>query len=131
MQEYNVNKKDKQSKDDLFIYSGEEMPLTGRLHDENGNDVDFQEECLFQLIIRDKCGHVYKEYSNKPIGRQEPITINGNTFSCMLKKEMTRTMVGMFVVEVKLVQGGNTFINVCKPFEVKNDFIKRTKEYEE
>lgn len=129
MQEYNVNR-DKNKHEDLFIYSGEEMPFTGKLYDDNGNDVDFKEDCLLQMIIRDMRGFVYKEYSSKPLSRQEPITINGNTFSCRLKRELTRKMVGHFIVEVKLVQDGNTYINVCEPILVKNDFIKRTREEE-
>ena len=132
MQEYKANKDSgKTADDDVFIYSGEELPITGKLHDELGGDVDFGENSLVQLEIRSIHGVKYKVYSSSPIGDQEQLNVSGNTFSAILKKELTRHMVGLFVFEVKLVKDGSTMINVLEPILFKNNCIKREKEVEE
>lgn len=114
------------------IYSGEELYIGGRLRNRKGEPISFKDCELLQVIIRNMNGVVFFEYSTQPINeKQRAIEVRDNLFRAKLTSEQTRFMRGMYVMETKLKIGGYTFIDVTNPFEVLDDFVKRTKETEE
>lgn len=131
---------DKQRKNRI-INSGEQLDIVGVLRDAEGNELSSTvlTGAKVVMIVRNMNGVVFNEWSTNPVTcpdadcqirwhSQDTLTMTGAKFKGLLKKELTATMVGDYVVEVRVTTSdGHQFICAMPPITVINDYVKRTR----